>query len=155
MTTLLKRASDEVRVFRLVKHIKDHYPPGAEKPLPGAFRLTNDDIADGVQRNIPPLLSVWDSAKTTVVQARMIRGSVAEYSPFCWSVATIRAIRIASAESLEVYHDPLTEITAAGACGHAGVAGLGKAKASKKEKEAHRELQVRLAEACAPWNEEP
>jgi hypothetical protein len=151
---MLKRASRRVTVFRLVKHIDDHYPPGADRPLPGAFRLTDADIADANRRGIPPLLSVWDHEKTTTSQAKAIRtadGAKGDYSPFAWTVADLEDLRVPDAQPLEVFEDPLPPEKGPGADGHGGISGLrGVAPPPKRSAawEAYRQLQMELARAC-------
>lgn len=157
MTIVLKRAGRSVRVFRLIKHIPDHFPTGATKPIPGAFRLTQDDIDDGIQRGIPPLFSVWNHAKTNVSEALRIRRARDGYSPFQWSVGAIEDIRVQGVDSLTVYEDPLPRRDGSGARGHCGIAGLvpDHRQAKGREKEAYRALQVALCDSCAPLTDKP
>jgi len=136
------------------------FPPGNTRPEPIAFRLTEDDLADGAKRGIPALLSVWRCGKTTVAQARVIRGQIVEDAPFYWLVSAIEAIRVANAAPLVVYEDPLLNDSRPGVDGHAGIVGIipghqRLTKAQKAAKEAERAYQAALAQSCQPYVEAP
>lgn len=64
---------DESIVMRVVRRIAEHFPPGLSKPLPRAFALSTDDKKEALERSRPPLLSVYDRAKTTIEQAIALR----------------------------------------------------------------------------------
>ncbi len=151
----LTRCSPRARVFRLVNVGTQTFPPGAEKPLPGEFRPTDDDISEGLRRGLPPLLSVWDHAKTTIRQAKAFSDRPRERRAFGWSVDTIEAIQVTGHGGLQCFEDPLLHDARPGASGHCGISGLvpdGR-RAKGPEKLIYKEVQSRLAELCRPISE--
>ncbi len=120
LAPLPKRAT----VLRLVRNLRDHFPPDAKKPLPGALKLTKDDLADGAARGTPPVFSVFLAERTSVTQARAIRGQDEDAStPFCWKVDGV--VRVQSFEGpLAVVADPEPWASGPGARGHSGITGL-------------------------------
>jgi hypothetical protein len=150
--------SDDAVVFRLVSHNVDHFPPDATKPHPAAFSLTSDDRAEGEMRNIPPMLSVFDLAKTTVDQGRAIRNADAVgagrspimTTPFGLKVSKVRAISVPPGfDSLDVLDDPLT-VQLAGADGHAGIRGLDARSGVSDRRNGMLLIRSRLVDACYP-----
>lgn len=141
------RRPPTARVFRLIKR-GDCFPPTAAKPLPGAFRLTNDDYDDAQRRRMPPLLSVWMHDATTVSQSRAFVIREGEYEPFQWPVEDVEKIAEGDV-ALTVHEDPL-EDERAGAAGHSGICGLGPADGRPKgeAKRIYKALANQLAEAA-------
>jgi hypothetical protein len=151
----LERAPDNVTIFR-VAH-ETFLPPGGS--LSGAFEPNAGDVKEATSRKLPgPLLSVWDDARTTLVQARSLIRSPGK--AFKLDVGAIRAIKVEGAPSPEVYRDPLPapspEVEAppwyAGHCGIFGLRALDEQE-QKLRKKAFRALRVELAAQCAPVDE--
>ena len=139
---------DEVKVFRLVRRIKDHFPPDIPKPLPRAFALTPADYQEGEARQHPPMLSIWDTNRTSIEQAIAIRARLSNSPPdttqqaLGWNVGTLVGF------GLDVVSDPLDPALAgAGAEGHCGIQGLCERTKSKQEVKV---LRSKMADTCLP-----
>ena len=140
-------------VFRLVTHIEHHFPPDADKPLPAAFSLTPED-----KRDPSPRLSVWDKARTTVEQARMIRARAAgaadrtpgNTTPFGFHVRDIHSVRVMGEDAarLSVVHDPLLPADGPGFDGHCGIVGLDGISNEPGRKNIRKELRHQLVQRC-------
>ncbi len=144
---------DDAVVFRLVTHTQHHFPPGAEKPLPAAFSLTDEDRAD-----LPPRLSVWDIARATTAQALAIRARAAagtgrtlgQTTAFALRVSDVISVRIGAelAPRLSVVHDPLPPQDGPGHDGHCGVVGLDGVAGEPNGKNIRKELRRQLVARC-------
>jgi hypothetical protein len=135
-------------VFRLAT-IKDTFPPGSPKLHVAHLELSDRDKA----RN-PPLLSVFEGLRTTVEQAKAIRGVSAESAAFGLRVEGIRTVQVEGvAAGLRVLRDllepPLSEMP--GADGHCGIDGLHRRPGEPKQR--YRELRVRLADQSFPYRD--
>ena len=167
----LPRLSADASVFRFVKRIKDHFPPGDEKPLPLAFRPTKADYDDAHARGIAPMLSVWDVALTAVAEAHERLPLAAEetfpqdaherlpppeptYTPLRLGVGSVEAIEVPGLEQpLTVHSDPVVD-DKPGAEGHAGIAGLAPPEgATKERKRVFKALWACLPPLCEPMGD--
>jgi hypothetical protein len=132
-------------VFRLAT-VKDDFPPDSLRLRFWHFELSQNDRAHAERTGEPPRLSVFDKERTTVAQARAIRGGEKEAVAFGLRVPDIRAVSLAGREPLRVVRDPLESPLAEmpGADGHCGIEGLSRRPGEPKA--LVRELRVRLAD---------
>ena len=158
----LQPLDQSARVFRLVSHTPEHFPSGADKPHPEAFRLTDDDHNDAKTRGIPPLFSVYDASKTTTTQARAIRKAQAdetgralpEMTPFELLVSGIRTVSVPRPLApLDVVSDPEDPKWGPGSEGHSGITGLEGKPGTPNLKLLLRQLRSDLRDLCMPMNE--
>jgi hypothetical protein len=153
----LPRVNAGATVFRLVKNVAGHFPPDAVKPLPGAFKITETDMADGRARGIPALFSVYNASRTSIACARTLRAQEERDStPFCWSVNSIHAISGFKEVPLEVLCDPDPWHKGPGARGHCGVAGLVRGYEEPKgaDKLVVKAIRSALIDACERFDPE-
>lgn len=127
-------------VFRLAT-IKESFPPNSLKLNVGHFELSERD-----KERTPPLLSVFEGAKTTVEQATVIRGAAGESASFGLRVEEVLAIEVQGLPRLRVLYDPLEppKCDLPGADGHCGIEGL--YRPPSQPRKLYRELRVRLAD---------
>ncbi len=154
--TKLASLSAKATVFRLIKHTAAHYPPGATKPIPGAFRLTKDDCEDGKRRNLPALLSVFDATRTSVGQAQRLRNQT-NNTAFCWRASDVLTVGGFDGALLCVVADPDPYSVGAGARGHCGVGGLFRGNEEPKtpsDKLAHKAIASALVDLCERFDPE-
>lgn len=132
-------------VFRLAA-IKHDFPPDSPALRFWHFELSENDRARAERTGLPARLSVFDSERTTVAQARAIWGVEKESAAFGFRVPEIRAVHVSGLEPLRVVRDPLDSPLAEmpGAEGHCGIEGL--ARRPGEPKALYRELRVRLAD---------
>jgi hypothetical protein len=141
-------------IFRLAT-LKDTFPPDSEKLQVSHFELSENDKRRAEETGSPPLLSVFEGARTTVAQALVIRGVQAESAAFGLQVEDVRQIQVAGLDRrLRVLRDPLdpplSELP--GADGHCGIEGLDRRHA--EEKRLYRELRVHLADRSFRYRDE-
>lgn len=154
----LRPCAEGTTVFRSVK-VGPTFPPDALRPLPGALRLTDADLTDGLARGEQALLSAWQRGITTLAQAFAMRPSAvpSSYRTVQWLVDDVRCIDGMRTETkLEVLEDPLPEEKGAGAEGHRGIVGLvdGCERASLAvDKLRAKAIEFDLAQACSPYVE--
>lgn len=136
-------------VFRLAT-VKNDFPPDSPRLRFWHFELSQNDRSHAERTGKPPLLSVFDTERTTVVQARAIRGVEKETVAFGLHVSEIKAVRVAGRDPLRVVREPLDPPLAEmpGADGHCGIEGL--AREAGEPKALVRELRVRLADLSFP-----
>ena len=144
---------DNAVVMRIARRSEDQFPPGAKKPMQQLFRPDDFDIEESNRLKRPPLLSVYDTAKTTIAQVKEIRSLRADFAAFGLDVKNVTTLRIPESEDhLRAVEDPhSTEEFGPGADGHAGILGLdrppGMAKALFKK------LRIRLRDFSRRLNE--
>lgn len=153
---LLARLGGRAYVFRLVKNIRDHFPPNATKPLNGALTLTKSDFTDARVRGILVLYSVFDTSKTSIEQARAMRKQAeSESTPFVWRVTAVVAIRGVDESAMAVWSDPNPWAEGPGARGHCGISGLcrGYEDASKgPDRPRYKAIRDKLIEECERYD---
>jgi hypothetical protein len=137
------RVPDGRRILRLVPQDERRFPPGSTRPSLVAFELSTGDKAQ-----VPPRLSVFDTACTTFEQARAIHGRF-DTLPFSLLVDLVRGIALGG-DPLDVRYDPLQppKSELLGADGHAGIWGL-RAGSKNEQKNA----RAALASLCTPFKE--
>lgn len=141
-------------LFRLAT-LKDTFPPDSEKLHVSHFELSENDKRRAEETGFPPLLSVFDGARTTVAQAIEIRGVQAESAAFGLRVEDVREVQVAGLDRrLRVLRDPLDLPLAEmpGADGHCGIEGLD--RRPFEEKRLYRELRVHLADKSFRYSDE-
>lgn len=141
-------------IFRLAT-LKDTFPPDSEKLQVSHFELSENDKRHAEETGSPPLLSVFDGARTKVAQAVAIRGVQAEAAAFGLRVEDIREIQVVGLERrLRVRRDPLAPPLSdmPGADGHCGIEGLD--RRPFEEKWLYRELRVHLADKSFRYYDE-
>ncbi len=153
---MLSPLAPDAEVFRLVSNTDEHFPPDAPKPHPEAFQLTSADRTEGVARGMPPMLSVFDRARTSLSEGRAIRAAQAAASgrfsvattPFAWLVSSITSIALPDeTPRLEVLADPL-EPPCPGSEGHAGIVGLDGVAGEQNSRNKRKLLRSKLVDAC-------
>jgi hypothetical protein len=133
-------------VFRLAT-IKHNFPPGSEKLHVVHLELSENDKSQALQRGTPPLLSVFDSSRTTVAQAEAIRSVPGDSLAFGLRVPEVRSLVVlGTRQPLRVLRDPLDPPLSSfpGADGHCGIQGLDRRPG--EDRKAYKELRVRLAD---------
>ena len=132
-------------VFRLAT-IKHDFPPDSPSLRFWHFELSENDRNHAERTGQPARLSVFESERTTVVQARAIWGVEKESTAFGLWVLEIQTIHVPGLDPLRVVRDPLEPPLAEmpGADGHCGIEGLGRRPGEPKA--LYRELRVRLAD---------
>jgi hypothetical protein len=141
-------------IFRLAT-LKDTFPPDSEKLQVSHFELSENDKRCAEETGSPPLLSVFEGARTTVAQAVAIRGVQAESAAFGLRVEDVLEVRVAGLERcLRVLRDPLFSPLSEmpGADGHCGIEGLD--RRPFEEKRLYRELRVHLADRSFRYYDE-
>lgn len=133
-------------VFRLAT-IKNTFPPDSEKLHVLHLELSENDKRHAAERGAPALLSVFDAARTTVVQAEAIRGVPEPSLAFGLRVPEVRSLTVPGMRRpLRVVRDPLEPPLSdvPGAEGHCGIEGL--ERLPGEDRKIYRELRVRLAD---------
>jgi hypothetical protein len=132
-------------VFRLAA-IKHDFPPDSSTLRFWHFELSENDKNHAESVGQLPRLSVFDSERTRVAEARAIWGVEKEPVAFGLRIPEIRAVHVPGLEPLRVVRDPLEPPLAEmpGADGHCGIEGL--ARRPGEPKALYRELRVRLAD---------
>jgi hypothetical protein len=133
-------------VFRLAS-IKDTFPPDAPRLHVTHFELSERDKA------LPePLLSVFES-KTTIEQAKLIRGVDRESAAYGMRAEHVRSVQVRGLPSPRVLKDPLPPplCDLPGADGHCGISGL--CRQPGESKQLYKELRVRLADLTFPYRD--
>ena len=138
-----------VEVMRVREYGQSFIPNRSKiRPVPEAFELSDIDKEDVV-----PLLSVWETAKTTLEQGKAIRGFNGP-ATFCLGFAiTVAQILSAAAQyiparKVAVISDPLDgpESLMPGADGHAGILGIN--RRSGDVRGPYRAFRASLANMC-------
>ena len=148
LSTNLVDLPGEAVVMRVLRRIAEHFPQNGNGPSRTAFRLTTTDYIDAARRGIPPLLSVFDQRRTTLAQARALRGCHDATAVFGLRVSDVIGIQVAGRPALRVVEDPLPSERGPGAEGHAGIAGL--EVLPKQPKHLLKQVQQLLANCCFP-----
>lgn len=146
-------------VYRVVRPgMTIHVPPDAKGPTWEAFRPTDED-----KGREPVRVSVWESSRTTPLQAKDMRIKAAESSAsrapaselyvFVLRVADVMTIASRfSNQRIRVVLDPdgLASILVgmSGSEGHSGIEGLDRERATPKDK--WKQLLGALASNCKP-----
>lgn len=133
-------------VFRLAT-ITHAFPPDSETLHVLHLELSENDKRQAAERGTPALLSVFDTARTTIAQAETIRGIAAESLAFGLQVPDIRSLLVPEMrQPLRVVRDPLEPPLGdfPGADGHCGLAGLERLPGESRS--IYRKLRVRLAD---------
>ncbi len=139
-------------VFRLAA-IRHDFPPDSPTLRFWHFELSENDRNHAENTGQPPRLSVFDSERTKVAQARAIWGVEKEPVAFGLQVSEIQAVHVPGLDPLRVVRDPLEPPLAEmpGAGGHCGIEGL--ARRPGEPKALYRELRVRLADLSFRFND--
>jgi hypothetical protein len=134
-------------VFRLA-NISNDFPPDSEKLQPAHIALSDRDKQVAARKGLPPSLSVFDLARCSVRQAKVIRPSDHEAVGFGFQVPDILAIQVADLPGLRVVEVPLDppESELPGADGHCGIEGLHRPEGLPNGKLLFRALRTRLAD---------
>lgn len=127
-------------VIRLAKVAED-FPQDSARPLPKHFAPTSDERAQAAATGVLKI-SVWDSARTTVPQARQIRRAGGETVAFDLDVAKVRSIEIPDSNpprTLRIFRDEIEPELShmPGADGHCGLQGLGDESCAKPRDRKH------------------
>ena len=141
----MERLPDSAYVFRLVPPEDERYFD-SEEGLPHAICF---DLSSADKRECPPRLSVFDVERTSLQEAKEIRGTNKHVIGFKLPVEGIRALRKDNngLSRLDVVRDPL-EVELPGADGHCGITGLKRRKG--EERVSFKAIQWELRELCEP-----
>ncbi|WP_434042707.1 MULTISPECIES: hypothetical protein [Sorangium] len=149
----------KVDVYRVLKPTMIHAPHGARLPTWEAFRPTDED-----KSRAPARVSVWDSRRTTVQQAKEMRIAAASADPQRRiSTSDLHAFELLvehvlitaqkfNNQRMRVVLDPdgisETICSMSGADGHSGIEGLDKPNGAPKS--VWKDMLLALAECCRP-----
>jgi hypothetical protein len=116
---------DESReVLRLVPDALPFVPPGQPGVNGEAFVPSTADKKEAEQRQQPVRVSVWDTQRTTLAQARQIHGRSDTIVVVLGVVDIVQIRAELSAPRLRVVWDPRAPEDGPGADGHCGIEGL-------------------------------
>ena len=132
-------------MFRLAL-VERAFPAHSPKPRPDHFRPTDTEKQLAQERNEPPLVSVFDVARTTVLEAQSFRMRPAPTVAFKVYVPDILRLALPDGSGyLCVVRDPLPELAGQpGGDGHCGIEGLGRPKGAPKA--VYKALRSRLCD---------
>lgn len=138
-------------VFRLAPLKKDVFPPGFARPLGEHFRPSEREKELGRLNNEPPLVSVWDTARTSVAQAQAMRASATQTIAFKLDVETLRHLSLPDGTGhLRVLRDPVEPDLEdqPGSDGHCGIVGLGRPAGLPRA--VYKSIRSRVADLAVP-----
>ena len=158
----LEKLADEVGVMRVAKHVSPLFkPPDYHHPTWRAFRPTDDDVAEGQNREREPGLSVFDEIRCSAESAVAIRDFFERrhrgrpLGPASVYASTATRLRDAARRSgLAAFHDPLPDPDEPqrawdreGASGHAVIEGLYEPDPDLRESADYKAMLARVAKA--------
>jgi hypothetical protein len=134
-------------VFRLA-NVSNDFPPDSEKLQPAHLAISDRDRQAAAKAGAPPSCSVFDFARCSVSQARVVRPSDKEAIGFGFLVPEVIAIRVGELPGLRVFRVPLEppESLLPGADGHCGIVGLDRPTGMPNGKNLFYALRAKLAD---------
>lgn len=148
MTDRFTPLAPERSVFRLAVPESGFLPKGRAIPLPDWLAPTKQDKAEAAGRGRRPGLSVWDSERTTLAQARNFT-SKPDGLAFVASVAMCVSIGAERSLEIAVVTDPRDDLAPApGHEGHSLIEGLAKPHGAAKL--VYDDLRRAMVEAFRP-----
>jgi len=136
-------------VFRLA-NVKRDFPPDSLKLQPSHLGFSEGDRQEAADKKTAPYLSVFDIAKCTVGQARIIRPSENQANGYGFEIEKILAIQVGGLPNLKLsvipvpLDPPKSELP--GAIGHCGFFGLQRPEGLPNGKNLYSALRTKVAD---------